>query len=82
MSATPCAFRSASIDCEMASATPGTVKAARPALGSVGGSASTLASRAARASAISFVCRLAQIPDALMQLRPLLMNTLSTITSR
>ena len=81
-SVTPGACRSASIDCEIASATPGTVNAARLASGCSGGSGTTAASRFAIASAISRVWRLAQMPEQLMQPRPLLRKTLSTITSR
>ena len=51
---------------------PGTVNAARPAFGSSGGSASIGPSRSASAWAISFVCREAQMPEQLMQPRPVL----------
>ena len=54
------------------SACPGTVKAARADLGSSGGSGCTGPMRSASASAISFVCRDAQMPEQLMQPRPLL----------
>ena len=67
---------------EMASAAPGIVNAARLASGLSGLSGRTAASRFASASAISRVCRLAQMPEQLMQPRPLLAYTLSTIRSR
>ena len=57
---------------QTASAWPGTVKAARAALGSSGGSGSTGPMRSAMASAISLVCRDTQMPEQLMQPRPLL----------
>ena len=66
----------------IASATPGRVNAARGALGSAIGRGSTGPIRSARASAISLPCREAQMPEQLMQLRPLLTNTLSVIKSK
>ena len=53
-------------------AMPGTVNAARPAAGSSGGRTSTGPSRSASAWAISRVWREAQMPEQLMQPRPLL----------
>ncbi len=81
-SVTPGSLISASIDFEMASAMPGTVNGARLASGSSGGSGRTEATRCAIAFAISRPCRLTQMPEQLMQPRPLFANTLSTITSR
>ena len=67
---------------QMALAAPGTVNAARLAFGSSGGFGSTGPNRSARACAISLVWREAQMPEQLMQPRPLLRNTLSAIMSR
>ena len=67
---------------EIASAAPGTVKAASPAFGFSGARGSTAASRLARASAISRLCRLTHTPEQLIQLRPLFAYTLSKIKSK
>ena len=67
---------------EIAGACPGTVNAASSAWGSSGGRGAMGPMRSATASAISRVCRDAQMPEQLMQPRPLLMATLSTIRSR
>ncbi len=61
-SVTPGVCRSASIACEMASATPGTVNAARLASGSSGGSGRIAASRSA--TALGDLARMAAGPDA------------------
>ena len=61
---------------------PGAVNAASAASGSSCGSGAIGPRRCAIASAISRVCRDAQMPEQLMQQRPLLINTLVTIRSR
>ena len=71
-SVTPSAFRLESMAAEIASAAPGIVNAARLASGLSGLSGRMAARRFASASAISRVCRLAQMPEQLMQPRPLL----------
>ena len=78
---TPCAASPPSICPQVALAAPGIVNAASFALGSSGGRTSTGPSRSAKAAAIASVCRLAQIAEQLMQPRPPLMATLSTIMS-
>ena len=66
----------------MAGACPGTVNAARAAFGSSGGNGAIGPSFSASAAAIARPLRGVQMPELLMQLRPLLISTLSTIRSR
>ncbi len=60
---------------QIARAAPGTVKAARPHVGSSGGLGSTGPRRSASAAATSRVWREAQIPEQLIHPRPLFAGT-------
>ncbi len=82
MCVTPLSLSWPSIIFQIAGAAPGVVNAASFASGSSGGLAVTGPIFLAIAAAISLVWRLAQIVLVLMQPRPLLANTLSTMMSR